>query len=236
MSSSGKGQSTVHDESSMGRAWSIAQDGGRTGAGRVIVEGFVDFDYEITLLTLRHRDGTTFVDPIGHRQEDGDYQESWQPQPMTKATLMEAQRMAKTVTEGLGGHGIFGVELFIKGEEVIFSELSPRPHDTGMVTMISQNLSQFALHARAILGLPIPNIRQYGPSASHVIMGKGSSKSPSFGNLESALEEDDTDLRLFGKPEVKGERRLGVCLSLGASIDEAREKAEKAANSVEVRL
>ena len=236
MSSSGKGQSTVHDESSMGRAWSIAQDGGRTGAGRVIVEGFVDFDYEITLLTLRHRDGTTFVDPIGHRQEDGDYQESWQPQPMTKATLTEAQRMAKTVTEGLGGHGIFGVELFIKGEEVIFSELSPRPHDTGMVTMISQNLSQFALHARAILGLPIPNIRQYGPSASHVIMGNGSSKSPSFGNLESALEEDDTDLRLFGKPEVKGERRLGVCLSLGASIDEAREKAEKAANSVEVRL
>ena len=236
MSSSGKGQSTVHDESSMGRAWSIAQDGGRTGAGRVIVEGFVDFDYEITLLTLRHRDGTTFVDPIGHRQEDGDYQESWQPQPMTKATLMEAQSMAKAVTDGLGGHGIFGVELFIKGEEVIFSELSPRPHDTGMVTMISQNLSQFALHARAILGLPIPNIRQYGPSASHVIMGNGSSKSPSFGNLESALEEDDTDLRLFGKPEVKGERRLGVCLSLGASIDEAREKAEKAANSVEVRL
>ena len=155
---------------------------------------------------------------------------------MTKATLMEAQRMAKAVTDGLGGHGIFGVELFIKGEEVIFSELSPRPHDTGMVTMISQNLSQFALHARAILGLPIPNIRQYGPSASHVIMGNGSSKSPSFGNLESALKEDDTDLRLFGKPEVKGERRLGVCLSLGASIDEAREKAEKAANSVEVRL
>ena len=236
MSSSGKGQSTVHDESSMGRAWSIAQDGGRTGAGRVIVEGFVDFDYEITLLTLRHRGGTTFVDPIGHRQEDGDYQESWQPQPMTKATLAEAQRMAKTVTDGLGGHGIFGVELFIKGGEVIFSELSPRPHDTGMVTMISQNLSQFALHARAILGLPIPNIRQYGPSASHVIMGQGSSQSPSFGNLESALEDDDTDLRLFGKPEVKGERRLGVCLSLGASIDEAREKAEKAANSVEVRL
>tara|TARA_Y100001954_G_scaffold199106_1_gene216931 strand:- start:793 stop:1974 length:1182 start_codon:yes stop_codon:yes gene_type:complete len=236
MSSSGKGQSTVNDEANMGRAWSIAQDGGRTGAGRVIVEGFVDFDYEITLLTLRHRDGTTFVDPIGHRQEDGDYQESWQPQPMTKATLIEAQRMARTVTDGLGGHGIFGVELFIRGEEVIFSELSPRPHDTGMVTMISQNLSQFALHARAILGLPIPNIRQYGPSASHVIMGKGTSQSPSFGNLESALEDDDTDLRLFGKPEVEGERRLGVCLSLGASIDEAREKAERAANSVEVRL
>ena len=236
MSSSGKGQSTVNDEANMGRAWSIAQDGGRTGAGRVIVEGFVDFDYEITLLTLRHRDGTTFVDPIGHRQEDGDYQESWQPQPMTKATLIEAQRMARTVTDGLGGHGIFGVELFIRGEEVIFSELSPRPHDTGMVTMISQNLSQFALHARAILGLPIPNIRQYGPSASHVIMGKGTSQSPSFGNLESALEDDDTDLRLFGKPEVEGERRLGVCLSLGASIDEARKKAERAANSVEVRL
>tara|TARA_B100000575_G_scaffold188337_1_gene151734 strand:- start:1237 stop:2418 length:1182 start_codon:yes stop_codon:yes gene_type:complete len=236
MSSSGKGQSTVNDEANMGRAWSIAQDGGRTGAGRVIVEGFVDFDYEITLLTLRHRNGTTFVDPIGHRQEDGDYQESWQPQPMTKATLIEAQRMARTVTDGLGGHGIFGVELFIRGEEVIFSELSPRPHDTGMVTMISQNLSQFALHARAILGLPIPNIRQYGPSASHVIMGKGTSQSPSFGNLESALEDDDTDLRLFGKPEVEGERRLGVCLSLGASIDEAREKAERAANSVEVRL
>ena len=236
MSSSGKGQSTVNDEANMGRAWSIAQDGGRTGAGRVIVEGFVDFDYEITLLTLRHRDGTTFVDPIGHRQEDGDYQESWQPQPMTKATLIEAQRMARTITDGLGGHGIFGVELFIRGEEVIFSELSPRPHDTGMVTMISQNLSQFALHARAILGLPIPNIRQYGPSASHVIMGKGTSQSPSFGNLESALEDDDTDLRLFGKPEVEGERRLGVCLSLGASIDEAREKAERAANSVEVRL
>ena len=236
MSSSGKGQSTVNDEANMGRAWSIAQDGGRTGAGRVIVEGFVDFDYEITLLTLRHRNGTTFVDPIGHRQEDGDYQESWQPQPMTKATLIEAQRMARTVTDGLGGHGIFGVELFIRGEEVIFSELSPRPHDTGMVTMISQNLSQFALHARAILGLPIPNIRQYGPSASHVIMGKGTSQSPSFGNLESALEDDDTDLRLFGKPEVEGERRLGVCLSLGASIDEARKRAERAANSVEVRL
>ena len=220
----------------MQSAWSIAQDGGRTGAGRVIVEGFVDFDYEITLLTLRHKEGTTFVDPIGHRQDDGDYQESWQPQPMTEGTLAEAQRMAKTVTDGLGGFGIFGVELFVKGEEVIFSELSPRPHDTGMVTMISQNLSQFALHTRAILGLPIPNIRQYGPAASHVIMGKGDSKSPSFVNVDSALKEEDTDLRLFGKPEVKGERRLGVCLALGDSIEEARDKAERAAVSVTVVL
>ena len=236
MSSSGKGQSTIRDETGMESAWSIAQDGGRTGAGRVIVEGFVDFDYEITLLTLRHKEGTTFVDPIGHRQDDGDYQESWQPQPMTERTLAEAQRMAKTVTDGLGGYGIFGVELFVKGEEVIFSELSPRPHDTGMVTMISQNLSQFALHTRAILGLPIPNIRQYGPAASHVIMGKGDSKSPSFVNVDSALKEEDTDLRLFGKPEVKGERRLGVCLALGDSIEEARDKAERAAGSVTVVL
>jgi len=236
MSSSGKGQSTIRDEAGMELAWSIAQDGGRTGAGRVIVEGFVDFDYEITLLTLRHKGGTVFVDPIGHRQDDGDYQESWQPQPMTEKTLLEAQRMAKVVTDGLGGHGIFGVELFVKGDEVIFSELSPRPHDTGMVTMISQNLSQFALHTRAILGLPIPAIRQYGPAASHVILGKGDSDSPSFENVDKALREEDTDLRLFGKPVVKGERRLGVCLALGGTIEEAREKASRAANSVKVVL
>ena len=236
MSSSGKGQSTIRDEAGMELAWSIAQDGGRTGAGRVIVEGFVDFDYEITLLTLKHMGGTVFVDPIGHRQDDGDYQESWQPQPMTEQTLSEAQRMAKVVTDGLGGYGIFGVELFVKGDDVIFSELSPRPHDTGMVTMISQNLSQFALHTRAILGLPIPAIRQYGPAASHVILGKGESDSPSFQNVDTALIEEDTDLRLFGKPVVKGERRLGVCLALGGTIQEAREKASRAANSVKVVL
>ncbi len=236
MSSSGKGQSTIRDEAGMELAWSIAQDGGRTGAGRVIVEGFVDFDYEITLLTLKHMGGTVFVDPIGHRQDDGDYQESWQPQPMTEQTLSEAQRMAKVVTDGLGGYGIFGVELFVKGDDVIFSELSPRPHDTGMVTMISQNLSQFALHTRAILGLPIPAIRQYGPAASHVILGKGDSDSPSFQNVDTALREEDTDLRLFGKPVVKGERRLGVCLALGGTIQEAREKASRAANSVKVVL
>ena len=177
-----------------------------------------------------------FVDPIGHRQDDGDYQESWQPQPMTEQTLSEAQRMAKVVTDGLGGYGIFGVELFVQGDEVIFSELSPRPHDTGMVTMISQNLSQFALHTRAILGLPIPAIRQYGPAASHVILGKGDSDSPSFQNVDTALKEEDTDLRLFGKPVVKGERRLGVCLALGGTIQEAREKASRAANSVKVVL
>jgi len=236
MSSSGKGQSTIRDEAGMELAWSIAQDGGRTGAGRVIVEGFVDFDYEITLLTLKHMGGTVFVDPIGHRQDDGDYQESWQPQPMTEQTLSEARRMAKVVTDGLGGYGIFGVELFVKGDDVIFSELSPRPHDTGMVTMISQNLSQFALHTRAILGLPIPAIRQYGPAASHVILGKGDSDSPSFQNVDTALKEEDTDLRLFGKPVVKGERRLGVCLALGGTIQEAREKASRAANSVKVVL
>ena len=236
MSSSGRGQSTLRKDSDVPVGWKTAQEGGRGGAGRVIVEGFVDFDYEITLLTVRHKDGTTFIDPIGHRQVDGDYHESWQPQPMSDAALAEAQRMAKTVTDGLGGHGLFGVELFVKGDNVWFSEVSPRPHDTGMVTMISQNLSEFALHARAILGLPIPNIRQYGPAASAVILGEGESTGPSFEGVADALEVEDTAIRLFGKPEVNGERRLGVALALGESLEDARKKATEAASKVQVKL
>ena len=236
MSSSGKGQSTIKSESDIEKSWVYAQEGGRTGAGRVIVEGFVDFDYEITLLTIRHINGTSFCMPIGHRQEDGDYQESWQPQPMSDAALTRAKEIAEKVTGALGGRGIFGVELFIKGDEVYFSEVSPRPHDTGMVTMISQDLSQFALHTRAILGLPIPNIRQHGPSASAVILVQGESSNVSFANLEAALVEEDTQLRLFGKPEVNGKRRMGVALARGADIDEAKQKALNAAAAVEVRL
>lgn len=236
MSSSGRGQSTLRSEADVEAGWQTAQEGGRGGAGRVIVEGFVDFDYEITLLTVRHKDGTAFLDPIGHRQVDGDYHESWQPQPMSQAALAESQRMAQAVTDGLGGHGIFGVELFVKGDSVWFSEVSPRPHDTGMVTMISQNLSEFALHARAILGLPIPNIRQHGPAASAVILGEGESTAPSFEGVAEALAEPDTAVRLFGKPEVHGERRLGVALALGSSIEEARSKAVAAAKKVQVTL
>ncbi len=236
MSSSGKGQSTIKCEADIETSWRYAQEGGRTGAGRVIVEGFVDFDYEITLLTIRHINGTSFCLPIGHRQEDGDYQESWQPQPMSDAALSRAKEIAERVTGALGGRGIFGVELFIKGDMVYFSEVSPRPHDTGMVTMISQDLSQFALHTRAILGLPIPNIQQHGPSASAVILVEGESNNVRFGNLDVALAEPDTQLRLFGKPEVKGKRRMGVALARSTDIDNARAKATKVAASVKVML
>lgn len=236
MSSSGKGQSVVRSPTDVETAWTYAQEGGRTGQGKVIIEGFVEFDYEITLLTVRHVNGTSFCAPIGHFQQDGDYRQSWQPQAMSDAALAEARRMAQAVTEALGGRGIFGVELFIKGDEVYFSEVSPRPHDTGLVTLISQNLSEFALHARAILGLPIPAIHQLGPSASSVILVQGTSSEVSFGNLEQALADTDTDLRLFGKPEVSGQRRMGVTLARGDSIDSAVAKAKKAAAAVTVTL
>ena len=236
MSSSGRGQSTLRSEADMEAGWTVAQEGARGGAGKVIVEGFVEFDYEITLLTVRHQGGTTFLDPVVHRQVDGDYHESWQPQPMSELALSRSQEMAQKITDGLGGYGLFGVELFIQGDTVYFSEVSPRPHDTGMVTMISQNLSEFALHARAILGLPIPNVRQYGPAASHVILGEGTSDAPSFENVAQALAEPDTALRFFGKSEVRGERRLGVALTLGSSIEEARQKAADSAAKVNVRL
>lgn len=234
MSSSGKGQSTVKTQADIEHAWLYAQEGGRAGAGKVIVEGFIDFDFEITLLTVRHAGGTTFCEPIGHRQEKGDYRESWQPQPMHPKALQKAQAMARTITDALGGRGIFGVELFVAGDEVIFSEVSPRPHDTGMVTLISQDLSEFALHARAILGLPIPAIRQRGPAASAVILVEGESTQMTYGNLQQALAEPDTQLRLFGKPEVKGSRRLGVGLALGADIDDAVAKALRVAGAVRV--
>ena len=236
MSSSGKGQSLVLKAEDIDTAWEYAQAGGRAGKGRVIVEGFVDFDYEITLLTVRHIDGTSFCAPIGHRQEAGDYRESWQPQPMSETALEEAQRVALQVTEALGGRGLFGVELFVKGDQVWFSEVSPRPHDTGMVTLISQDLSEFALHARAILGLPIPAIRQQGPAASAVIMVEGQSANVSFGNVGEALAEADTQLRLFGKPEVDGQRRMGVALALDESVALAVEKAVRAAAAVQVKL
>ena len=236
MSSSGKGQTTVRGLEDVAAAWDYAQEGGRAGAGKVIVEGFVAFDYEITQLTIRHATGTSFCDPIGHVQVDGDYRESWQPQPMSVAALAAARDYAKRITDGLGGRGIFGVELFIKGDEVYFSEVSPRPHDTGMVTMISQDLSQFALHARAILGLPIPNLVQHGPSASAVILVEGDSDQVAFGNVAEALAEPDTQLRLFGKPEVHGKRRMGVAVARGSSIDDARTKARRAAEAVAIKL
>ncbi|MDA7641021.1 formate-dependent phosphoribosylglycinamide formyltransferase [Opitutaceae bacterium] len=236
MSSSGKGQSVVKSEADRETSWNYAQEGGRAGKGKVIIEGFVDFDYEITLLTVRHVDGTSFCDPIGHIQVDGDYRESWQPQPMSDAALENAKRIAGAVTGSLGGFGLFGVELFVKGDLVYFSEVSPRPHDTGMVTMISQDLPQFSLHARAILGLPIPSIRQFGPSASAVVLVEGNSDKVSFGNLNEALSAPDTQLRLFGKPKVAGKRRMGVALALGADIEEAREKARKASSSVSIEL
>jgi phosphoribosylglycinamide formyltransferase 2 len=235
MSSSGKGQSVIRCEQDLEPAWRYAQEGGRAGAGRVIVEGFIDFDYEITLLTLRHAGGTSFCDPIGHLQVAGDYRESWQPQVMTVGALAESRRIAEAVTAALGGFGIFGVELFVKGDKVWFSEVSPRPHDTGLVTLISQNLSEFALHARAILGLPVPVIRQYGPAASCALLAKGHSSRVVFGNLGVALAEPDTDLRLFGKPEVQGERRMGVGLALADSIEEAREKAKAVVAAVTVQ-
>ena len=236
MSSSGKGQSVARDKDSAERAYTYAQEGGRTGAGKVIVEGFVSFDYEITLLTVRHAQGTSFCAPIGHRQVDGDYHESWQPQPMSELAYQEAVRIAERVTGELGGRGIFGVELFVKGDEVYFSEVSPRPHDTGMVTMISQDLSQFALHVRAILGLPVGVIRQHGPSASYVVLGEGHSDAIAYDIDETALSEPDTALRLFGKPEIKGHRRLGVGLARGATVDEARDKAGRVSRSVKVVL
>jgi phosphoribosylglycinamide formyltransferase 2 len=236
MSSSGKGQSVVRGEGDIDQAWQYAQEGGRSGGGRVIIEGFIDFDYEITLLTIRHKDGISFCEPIGHRQEHGDYQESWQPHPMHPNALKTSQDIAGKVVDALGGRGIFGVEFFVKGENVYFSELSPRPHDTGMVTMISQDLTEFALHVRAILGLPIPNIKQHGPSASSVILVKGDSDNVKFSGIESALADPDTQLRLFGKPEVKGERRMGVCLARGSSIEEARTKANKAASKIKYEL
>jgi len=236
MSSSGKGQSTIRSSDQIEQAWNYAQEGGRSGGGKVIVEGFVEFDYEITQLTIRHTGGTCFCDPIGHVQVDGDYRESWQPQPMSATAQKEAKRYAQAITDALGGYGVFGVELFIKGEEILFSEVSPRPHDTGMVTMISQDLSQFALHARAILGLPIPVIRQFGSSASSVILVEGESSNVSFGNLDQALMEPDTQLRLFGKPQVHGQRRMGVALARADSIEEAREKANEVASKVNISL
>jgi len=236
MSSSGHGQSVVKTTSDIEHAWNYAQEGGRAGAGKVIVEGFVNFDYEITLLTVQHCNGTSFLEPIGHRQVDGDYRESWQPQAMPSTALEKAQKIAKEVTGALGGWGLFGVEFFVKGDDVIFSEVSPRPHDTGMVTMISQDLSQFALHARAILGLPVPNIAFHGPSASHAVVVDGCSKSVKFGNLTAALSQPDTQIRLFGKPEVNGHRRMAVVLARGASTDEARQKATIAAEQITITL
>lgn len=232
MSSSGKGQSVVKTENDIDYAWKYAQEGGRSGGGRVIVEGFVDFDFEITLLTIAHRDGISFCAPIGHRQEHGDYQESWQPQPMTELALVKAQQMAEAVVKALGGRGLFGVEFFVKDTEVYFSELSPRPHDTGMVTMISQDLSEFALHVRAILNLPIPQIKLVGPSASKVILVKGNSKDITFSGLDEALRFPNTQLRLFGKPEVQGERRMGVCLAMAESVEKAREVANEMSEKI----
>jgi phosphoribosylglycinamide formyltransferase 2 len=236
MSSSGKGQSTIKTHDDIETAWNYAQEGGRTGAGKVIVEGFIDFDYEITQLTIRHQAGTSFCEPIGHVQVNGDYQQSWQPQAMSATAIVAAREMAEKVTSALGGRGIFGVELFIKGDEVIFSEVSPRPHDTGMVTMISQDLSQFALHARAILGLPIPNIHFHGPSASSVILVEGKSIQTRFSGLETVLQDSDTQIRLFGKPEVSGQRRMGVVLARGESVESAKEKAIAGSSSIKITL
>ena len=234
MSSSGKGQSILRSESDIEAAWGHAQSAGRSGKGRVIVEGFVDFDYEITLLTVRHRDGTSFCEPIGHRQEAGDYRESWQPQAMSELARQKAQVIARVITDRLGGFGLFGVELFVKGDEVIFSEVSPRPHDTGLVTLISQNLSEFALNVRAVLGLPIPIIQQLGPSASAVILAEGQSSAISFFGLAEALQTPNTEVRLFGKPSIDGHRRLGVALAQADDIAGARLQASAAAASVTV--
>ncbi|MBQ7853967.1 MAG: formate-dependent phosphoribosylglycinamide formyltransferase [Muribaculaceae bacterium] len=236
MSSSGHGQSVIKTADDIENSWKIAQEGGRAGAGRVIVEGFVKFDYEITLLTVRSCSGTTFCAPVGHIQIDGDYRYSWQPQPMTDNALASAQEIAKKVTDALGGYGIFGVELFIKGDEVIFSEVSPRPHDTGMVTMISQDMSEFALHARALLGLPVPAIRFYGPSASRAVVVEGDTDKIEMDNLEEVLAEEGVQMRIFGKPEIKGHRRMGVILAIDESVDAAREKAERAYNKLKVNV
>lgn len=234
MSSSGHGQSTIKCAEDIDKAWKISQEGGRAGSGKVIVEGFVKFDYEITLLTVRHCAGTTFLKPVGHHQVDGDYRESWQPQAMSEDAIEKAEAIAKAITDALGGYGIFGVELFIKGDDVIFSEVSPRPHDTGMVTMISQDLSEFALHARAILGLPIPDVKFYGPSASKAIVVEGNTKEYEFCNLEKVLEEPGVQIRFFGKPEIAGHRRVGVILATDDSVAAALAKAERAYSKLEV--
>ena len=236
MSSSGHGQSTVRCEEDIDRAWHNAQEGGRAGAGRVIVEAFVKFDYEITLLTVRHSGGTTTLEPIGHHQVDGDYRESWQPQPMTTSALDRAREIAVKITGALGGYGIFGVEMFVKGDEVIFSEVSPRPHDTGMVTMITQDLSEFALHARAVLGLPVPAIRFFGPGASKAIVIEGDTDKVEFSGIEEALSEEGVQIRLFGKPQVQGHRRYGVILATDASVELALAKAERAYSKIDVKI
>lgn len=234
MSSSGHGQSVIKNVSDIDEAWKVSQEGGRAGAGRVIVEGFVDFDYEITLLTVRSVSGTVFCEPVGHIQVDGDYRESWQPQPMSAPAIAKAREIARKVTDALGGYGIFGVEMFVKGDEVIFSEVSPRPHDTGMVTMISQDLSEFGLHARALLGLPIPELRFYGPSASRAIVIEADSDNIVMDNLDKVLEEPGTAMRIFGKPRVKGHRRMGVILATADSVEEARTKARRAYDKLSV--
>ena len=236
MSSSGHGQSVVRTADDIDHAWHYAQEGGRAGAGRVIVEGFVKFDYEITQLTVRHSAGTTFLKPVGHIQVDGDYRESWQPQAMSPKALERAQEIARKITDALGGYGIFGVELFIKGDDGLFSEVSPRPHDTGMVTMISQDLSQFALHARAVLGLPVPGIRFYGPSASRAIVVEGNTDKVVFGNLDQVLAEEGVQIRIFGKPEVVGHRRLGVILAIADTVEEARAKADRAYKKLQIKV
>lgn len=236
MSSSGHGQSTVKCEADVDKAWQMSQEGGRAGAGRVIVERFVDFDYEITLLTVRHCGGTTTLEPVGHHQVNGDYRESWQPQPMSPQAIEKAREIAVKITGALGGYGIFGVEMFIKGDDVIFSEVSPRPHDTGMVTMISQDLSEFGLHARAVLGLPVPEVKFYGPSASKAIVVEGDTDKVVFDNLEKVLEEPGVQIRLFGKPEVKGHRRYGVILATDETVEKAREKAERAYAKLNVTM
>ena len=236
MSSSGHGQSVVRDESQVAQAWKISQEGGRAGGGKVIVEGFVDFDYEITLLTVRHCAGTTFLKPVGHHQVDGDYRESWQPQGMSAAAEKKAQEIAGKITAALGGYGIFGVELFVKGEDVIFSEVSPRPHDTGMVTMISQDMSEFALHARAVLGLPIPEVRFYGPSASKAIVVEGNTNEYEFQDVDKVLEEPGVQVRFFGKPEIRGHRRVGVILATDGTVEKALQKAERAYSKLKVKV
>ena len=236
MSSSGHGQSVVRNESQVAEAWKISQEGGRAGGGKVIVEGFVDFDYEITLLTVRHCAGTTFLKPVGHHQVDGDYRESWQPQGMSAAAEKKAQGIAGKITDALGGYGIFGVELFVKGEDVIFSEVSPRPHDTGMVTMISQDMSEFALHARAVLGLPVPEVRFYGPSASKAIVVEGDTTEYEFQNVDKVLEEPGVQVRFFGKPEIRGHRRVGVILATDETVEKALQKAERAYSKLKVKV
>ncbi len=228
MSSSGHGQSLVRTSDDIDGAWREAQEGGRAGAGRVIVEGFVDFDYEITLLTVRSCSGTDYCEPVGHIQESGDYRYSWQPQPMSPLALQRARDMAKKITDALGGYGIFGVEMFVKGDDVIFSEVSPRPHDTGMVTMISQDLSEFALHVRALLGLPVPEIRFFGPSASRAVVVEGNTDTVVMSNIDKVLEEPGTQMRIFGKPEVRGHRRMAVILATADTVEAAREKADRA--------